>query len=89
MVKATDDVLDALVDTLAAIEHDRWAHWQSYVHSKCSRQSDGSLVIPAELVQRWERQIRTPFDQLSESEKNSDRDQVFNYLAVIRTSLSR
>jgi len=39
-----------LIEKLAAIEHERWAHWQSYLHSKCLKNENGSLTIPAELV---------------------------------------
>lgn len=85
----TDDILDGLVDELASIEHERWAHWQRYVHSKAQKRSDGSLVIPADLVAQWERQITTPFTQLSEKEKDSDRDQVQKYLPFLKTALRR
>lgn len=77
-----------LVNRLAAVEHERWAHWQRYVHSKCVKGLDGSLTIPAELVGRWERQISTSFDELSESEKESDRIQVHRYMLVITDVLS-
>lgn len=72
-----------LLEQLAAIEHERWAHWQGYLHSKCSRNDDGSLTIPSELVARWERQIKTPYQNLSEVEKKSDKDQVMVYLKFI------
>lgn len=75
--------LDSLLDPLAAIEHERWAHWQRYMHSKGLRQPDGSLVIPADLVALWEKQISTPFEALTEKEKESDRDQVRKYLPVV------
>lgn len=45
-----------ILDRLASIEHERWAHWQRYVHAHQQR-DDGSLVIPPDLVARWERQI--------------------------------
>ena len=79
-IKAT---LDRMLDALAAIEHERWSHWQRYMHDKGKVQPDGSLLIPADLVQRWERQIDTPFPSLSEAEKESDRDQVRRYLSTI------
>jgi len=79
--------LDDLLDTLAAIEHERWSHWQRYMHSKAIQRSDGSLLVPAELVGQWERQIETPFEQLSEQEKDSDREQVQKYLPLIKASL--
>lgn len=75
------------VDRLAAIEHERWAHWQRYVHNQCEGREDGSLVIPAELVARWEAQIETPYADLSEQEQESDREQVRRYLPVIAEEL--
>jgi hypothetical protein len=81
--------LEALTEALAAIEHERWAHWQAYVHSQGVREPDGRLVLPAELVARWERQIATPYASLSENEKKSDRDQVARYLPLIAQHLTR
>lgn len=71
------------VDRLAAVEHERWAHWQRYLHDRCERRDDGSLVIPAELVSRWEEQIRTPYVALSPVEQESDREQVRRYLPTV------
>lgn len=71
------------VDRLAAIEHERWAHWQQYVHDQCEHREDGSLVLPADLVARWETQIGTPYAELSEQEQESDREQVRKYLPTI------
>jgi hypothetical protein len=84
---SADDILEDLVDELARIEHERWAHWQRYVHSKGIRQTDGSIVIPADLVGRWDRQISTPFDELSDQEKDSDREQVRKYLPLLKAAL--
>lgn len=75
--------LEAVFEDLAEIEHERWAHWQRYMHSKCIRQSDGSLLIPPNLVSQWERQISTPYTELTELEKDSDREQVRKYLPTI------
>jgi len=79
---------DAL-DRLAAVEHERWAHWQRYVHEQCRPTADGSLVIPAELVKRWSRQIETPYAELTEAERESDRDQVRRYLPHVIDELMR
>ena len=76
-----------LLEALAAVEHERWSHWQRYLHSKCIPSDDGSLTIPAELVGRWSAQITTSYDELSEVEKKSDRDQVRKTLEVVRTVL--
>lgn len=80
--------LDDIIDELADIEHGRWAHWQRYMHGKCEHRSDGALVIPPDLVAQWERQIATPFCDLSEAEKESDREQVRKYLPMIVEALT-
>lgn len=75
--------LDQLLEELAAIEHQRWAHWQRYVHDNGKPQPDGSILLPADLVERWERQINTSYSSLSESEKDSDREQVRKYFPLL------
>lgn len=74
----------ALVEKLASIEHERWSHWQNYMHGKCELRSDGSLVMPKSLVDRWRRQASTPYEELSEDEKESDREQVRKYLPIVK-----
>ena len=81
--------MDDLVEQLAAIEHDRWSHWQHYMHSKCVPHGvDGALLIPGDLVKRWNQQIETPYLHLSDTEKESDREQVRKYLPLISQTLS-
>lgn len=79
----------ALRDTLAQIEHARWADWQAYMHGKCARHADGSLTIPAALVERWERQIATPYALLSPAEQRSDMEQVDRYWPLILDELGQ
>ena len=84
-----------LREKLAAIEHQRWADWQRYVHSLCYENKGiggeltGELTIPSELVRRWERQIETPYHELSEKEKDSDREQVDRYWQLITADRKR
>ncbi len=76
---------DELYEKLAAIEHERWAHWQKYMHS-LSMEKDGEgewACIPSEMIRRWNKQIETPYADLSEKEKNSDRDQVDKYWPLV------
>lgn len=77
------------MEQLSHIEHERWSHWQRYMHDKGVRQADGSMVIPADLVQQWDRQISSPYSELSETEKESDREQVRKYLPAIVDALSQ
>lgn len=82
-------VLREALEALAAKEHERWAHWQRYLHSKAEQQSDGSLLLPASLVAQWETQIATPYGNLSDIKKESDRDQVLKYLPIIETAFKK
>lgn len=71
-----------LMEQLAAIEHERWADWQRYLHGKCDVMANIGLVIPFPLYDHWNRQINTPYAELSEVEKESDREQVRRYLPL-------
>lgn len=82
-IDRAEDILTALLDPLAALEHERWARWQAHLHASGERGEDGALVIPAELVARWDRQIATAWTDLSESEQEADREQVRRYLPLI------
>ncbi|MFN0074005.1 MAG: hypothetical protein ACKVVP_21205 [Chloroflexota bacterium] len=81
-------VLESLIERLAATEHDRWAHWQRYMHGMAERRPDGALILPAELVERWEAQISTSYADLSEAEKESDREQVRRYLPLLAAAFA-
>ncbi len=89
-VCSNKDDLKVIVELLADIEHERWANWQSYLHSKLYEIDDNRVslnhhlkILPTELYDRWERQIKTPYSQLSEPEKESDRHQVENTLRAL------
>jgi hypothetical protein len=82
-------LLDGMTERLAAIEHERWSHWQRHMHGKAAKQPDGSLLIHPELAKQWEHQLATPYSELSENEKESDREQVRKYLPVIADELSK
>lgn len=75
--------LNEVIEILADREHDSWARWQAYLFSKCASNPDGHLCIPPELVERWQRQIETPYADLSEAEKESDRKEVRQALEAI------
>ena len=77
----------------AELEHDRWTRWQKYMFSKMqySEYKDGEktmacYILPADLWERWNRQIDTPYSELSEQEKESDRKETRNYLPLIKSS---
>lgn len=65
------------VEKLAEIEHEQWAHWTSYMLDNMSDKN----------VQRWRDQIKTPYNDLNETEKDSDREWARKALAAIREDL--
>jgi hypothetical protein len=54
-----------------------------YLFSKSEAHGDGSVTIPASLALRWFRQASTPYTELSEQEKQSDREEVAHILPII------
>lgn len=73
-----------LIEALADKEHASWARWMDYLFSRCPFTEKGDALIPRELVQRWKRQAATPYAELSEREKQSDRDEVLHILPIIK-----
>ena len=76
------------MEILADIEHQRWSDWQSYLHSMCIKNDNGSLTIPADLAEHWNRQINTKYEKLEDYEKESDREQVRRYINIIKLLIS-
>ncbi len=72
-----------LLEKLANYEHNRWSRWQKYLHSCSIKNSDGSITIPKDKVDRWERQLNTNYDELSEEEKESDRKEAIRIIAIL------
>ena len=70
-------------EQLAEFAHEQWSGWMKYLFSKCSMNQDGTATIPAWAVERWKRQIRTPYRDLPENEKESDRKEADKVLAII------
>lgn len=63
-----------LREKLAELEHEQWAHWTGYMLDN----------LTDENIERWRRQIDTPYVELSKQEKKSDRvwaDKVIELIA--------
>lgn len=73
-------------EALSDVSHDIWSHWTRWQFSVCTSNPDGSLTIPASLVERWQRQMKTPYAELTEREKDSDREQADKILSAIAQS---
>jgi hypothetical protein len=64
------------VETLAAVEHERWSGWMRYLFTRGQHHPDGSFTIDAGSVAHWTRQMETGYSDLTEREKESDRQEV-------------
>jgi len=65
--------LKALRELLADLEHRQWAHWTRYILDN----------LTPENIERWKRQIDAPYAQLSEKEKDSDREWADKVIALL------
>lgn len=75
-------------EALAEYAHEAWVGWMRYMFSKCYTMPliaiEGCLVIPRESLERWARQMNTPYAELPENEKQSDRAEADKILAIWR-----
>lgn len=77
---------EELIEALADKEHESWAGWMDYLLESAAistSQDVTSLSFPTERVEHWRRQIKTPYAELSEQEKESDRKEVRKILPII------
>jgi hypothetical protein len=86
--------LSASREAIAAFAHEQWVHWMTYLFSHGDHIGDGetitleegSFIIPARLVRRWQQQMEAPYDELLEEEKDSDRAQADKFIRMLLQS---
>ena len=57
-----------------------------YLFSLCAYTETGEAIIPADKVQRWQRQMGTTYAELSQAEQKSDLDQAAKIVAALRST---
>ena len=62
-----------LLEKLAALEHEQWTGWVGWMLNR----------LTDENISRWKRQIKTPYSELSDKEKESDRIEAKKVLKII------
>lgn len=70
------------IEKLAGKQHSIWSHWMKYLFTQGSFK-DGSFTIPKDKVERWTRQMNTDYKDLTEKEKESDREQVRKFIELM------
>ncbi len=77
-----------LREELAETQHEIWSNWMEYLFSVSINNGDGTYTIPANKAERWMRQINTPYSELTENEKESDREQA-DKVVVTQAKINR
>ena len=80
----TETVTDELREQIADVQHAIWSHWMAYMFTCGTFNEDGSWTMPAAKALRWQRQALTEYADLTEKERESDRDQADKVLNVLR-----
>lgn len=80
---------DALVrEKIAEKVHESWSIWMKYLFSQCdnapSEFEEGTQLLPAWAFDRWQRQMNTKYEDLTENEKKSDREHADKIVGIIR-----
>lgn len=68
-----------LLEKLAEKEHIQWAHWTSYMLAN----------LTPENIERWQKQIRTPYSELTEKEKESDQKWARDVIGIVSDHVSK
>lgn len=94
-----NDILSEFIEKGADLEHDRWARWQKYFFSKCLLKPQSEVnglddrfiyfALSKDLYTRWNKQIETSYQYLSEEEKESDRKETRNYIPIIQQAITQ
>lgn len=75
-------------EQLANYAHEAWAGWMRYLFEKCGAGPSGEVVIPAGYADALRRQMTTPYAELSEAEKDSDRAEAAAMLTIVGAALT-
>ena len=79
---------DETIELLAAYAHRAWADYMDYFLRQCEHE-DGSFALPHAYHIALRKLIATPYDELTDIAKNSDRDEARKMLAIVEAQFSR
>jgi len=74
-------------EKLASLCHDQWSGWMTYLFGRSTQNNDGTVTIPKSLVDRWKRQINTPYALLSKDEKDSDKKEADKFIKLMAKNI--
>lgn len=71
------------IDAIAATQHEIWANQANFLLSCGEARSDGSIVLSADVIARFRRQIDTPYANLPVAGKTVAKEQAAKIIAVL------
>ena len=81
------------VEKLAGAQHEIWSHWMRYMYSRMAvltvnpESDEVTIGMKQSDYLRWQQQMATRYSDLTESERESDRDIVRDFLLSEHLSL--
>lgn len=81
--QASEPFPDALLEQLADLAHQSWSEWMRYLFENGVQEDDGCFAIPPGKVERWRRQMHTPYADLPEHEQENNREEARRYLRAL------
>ncbi len=69
----SENMKKKILEELAELEHEQWAHWTEYMREKHTDED----------IKRWERQIETSYSELTEKGKDGDREWAEKVLKIV------
>jgi hypothetical protein len=73
-----------IIEKLAVMIHEQWSGWMKYLFDKGIFKKDGTWEMPKWAVERWKRQMKTEYNDLSEEEKESDRIEAKKFIEILK-----
>lgn len=81
--------MDAKIDLslfreqVAYVCHELWSGWMKYLFSKGTMHRNKTWTMHREYVERWQRQMHTPYPGLLPDEQDSDRKEADKFLSLL------
>jgi len=72
-----------IMDKFGEAQHKIWADWMKFLFTEGYDMEDGSFKMKREKVERWRRQMNTPYEELTRKEQETDIKVAQDYLGDI------
>lgn len=73
-----------IIVALAEYAHDTWSGWMEYMFGLGEELENGDILIKKKFADRWKRQVGTEFMDLPEDERESDYNEAYRMLEIMK-----